>query len=125
MARAAVEAQREQVYHLPRIVQTTDSHERTTQTLDAERRVSPLTDKIGGELAIPDVFDEWTFELSPDHQLQLQTDLTTDWPINVGRSGMPEYFGGFFGVGSGSTPSLGQDSNLLETGTFNSDTSFS
>ena len=123
MASAALEAQREQVYHLPRPYQMSDSHERTAQPLDTDQGTSPQKAKTDGDFAIPDLFGDWTFELSPDHRLQLQTDLTTDWPIHVGRNGMPDYFGGSFGSGLDIAPSLGEQ-GVLDTSSFNSDTTF-
>ena len=34
-----------------------------------------------------DNLDNWTFEFSPDHQLQLQNVLTTNWPFDFNSRG--------------------------------------
>lgn len=86
MSKAATEAERSQVYHhaLPRPT-------RFLQPVSLDHGVqggrpdlsSPAQQAV--PLAPPDPSSGGRFELSPAQQMQLQTDLTTDWPFEIGN----------------------------------------
>ena len=75
----------------------------------------------------PPAAEGWTFEFSPGHQLQLQSDLTTDWPFDIGGNGFADILAGLPGFtpdssadeanpfGSNATwPNLGSDYRQTE-----------
>ena len=101
MAKAALEAQRAQVYHsaLPRQAQSMDR-------LPAESSGDIITLPDAITSTIPQTtseilpVDDWTFELSPTQQMQLQNDLTTDWPFDFGN-GVFDFLNGGNGSDTG------------------------
>jgi hypothetical protein len=110
MDKAATDAARSQVFHsaLPRS-STSISHTHTlthggtsiSPTLaDRSSTISISTAGLESALEEPIIeLNDWLFELSPSHQIQLQSDLTSDWPLGLGLGGGFDFWRELQGLG--------------------------
>lgn len=76
---SAMEATRNQVFDVPLAGATNES---TIIPNDPIENVGGIEDTLG-----------WTFALSPDQQMQLQSDLTSDWPFDFETNGFLDFLG--------------------------------
>jgi hypothetical protein len=118
MDQAARTAQQSQVFHsvVPQYTLNTTSISPSGPTAfstdhnNAGNGVIESTTTTGDPAGQLDLWaDDFTFEWPSDHQIALQTDLTENWPFDVG-GGLYD----FFGEGPGNMPAQGNGSNTYE-----------